>query len=161
MSTCAFSLLIVLLTFTHCLACHPQCKWLCDDPVCSAVCEPECQAPRCEVTCLNTTADPRSVCSHPICWTTCGDTMNQCESDNCPQCETRCGRLYCQPSYTCQIQCEMPQCGWKCRKPDSCPKPQCQLMCEQPACKLEESSATHSALYSGLLILSLLSMHLL
>jgi hypothetical protein len=133
--------------------CHPQCRWACDDPVCTAVCAPHCQPPRCQIQCnnhSNVTEDDGLggnglYCSPPSCSVRCPQDM--CESEMCPQCETVCLPPACSPHHVahqaqCQVLCEATQCDWQCRKPaiggegeGGCRPPRCELQCERPACE--------------------------
>jgi len=125
------SLLLALIGLSR--ACHPECRWQCDDPVCKAECRPVCKKPVCAISCENE-EDARR-CTSPHCWTKC--PTDQCESESCPACETQCSRSFFCPNSraTCQIVCEAPQCAWECTKPLNCLKPKCQLQCERPACE--------------------------
>lgn len=129
-------LLFLLIATSLATACHPECHWVCNDPICTAICEPVCDQPICEI-CHNTS----SLICLPTnrCITQCPSDM--CEVDTCPQCETVCPPL-CQGAPNCTILCEETECSWLCSLPRNCQRPTCSLMCEQPAC--EFSSATHS-----------------
>jgi len=119
-------------------ACHPQCRWACDDPQCPALCHPVCERPKCEMTCEQTPCAKCVVhCSKPICSVRCPQDM--CERDSCPQCETVCSPAQCHtkciaPEPKCAPVCEETMCQWKCRKPSQCPRPKCQLQCQKPVC---------------------------
>lgn len=128
-------------------ACHPECTYQCDDPVCPASCVPVCLRPVCEV-CVNSS----SLICYPLdgCYVRCPADM--CESDSCPQCETICSSNACLNIPNCTVLCEEVQCAWQCSKPTNCPYPTCLLQCEMPACPF--SGATHS--YTMLLLLTLL-----
>jgi hypothetical protein len=134
--------LLLLLWVAIATACHPECSWACDDPVCSAVCKPVCQPPVCQVQCDN--PDDVSACRKPHCWVRC--PADQCESDQCPACETICAPLDCRrnPEAVCEALCEATQCSWWCEKPDDCPKPRCELECERPACESSHPPADKS-----------------
>jgi len=102
----------------------PTCTWMCDDPVCDAVCTPVCQAPAC--FCLD--ADQCDI--KPSCSVSCNTTY---DGYGCPNCVTQCvpdpacmGR--------CEIVCPQTQCAWDCIKPTNCPAPVCELQCEMPSC---------------------------
>ena len=100
--------------------CHPECRWACDDPVCLAECKIWTEPPVC-------------VCENPLITPVCRVECpaDQCESDACPSCETR-----CDPNTACgNILCEAPVANWACRKPSNCSLPRCELVCEQPACE--------------------------
>ena len=130
----SFSLLVVG-------ACHPECRYACDDPMCLAICEPICEEPRCEFN--------QSCPYTPQCHVVCPQDM--CESDTCPACETHCNPP---PVEACGSPlCEARNCDWKCRKPTEaeCPKPECQLTCEQPACEYT-GSASHLVGLSGMVL---------
>jgi len=125
-------LLIILSLFGLTVgACHPECRYACDDPVCPAICEPICEQPLCIFN---------ETCSYsPQCSVVCPADM--CESDACPACETHCNPS---PIEECGSPlCEATNCYWKCRKPTEaeCPKPRCELSCEQPACEYTGSAS--------------------
>lgn len=124
-------MLLLLLLLTSVALGNPTCHWVCDDPVCEAVCTPICQPTVCNYICPGS---PSAFCYQPACWTSCaGAIFNATE---CPACETQCGELQCIPSTaTCQIQCQPPECSWSCVKPLNCPQPTCQLQCENYACQ--------------------------
>lgn len=118
----------------------PVCHWSCDDPQCSAVCEPVCIEPVCEV-CVNITS-LTCVATHR-CTTQCPVDSDQCEPDSCPQCVTMCPNL-CHGKLNCSVQCLAPDCSWRCRKPTlrECPAPICVLQCEHPSCEYVNSGVT-------------------
>jgi len=121
--------------------CHPQCKWLCDDPVCPAKCHPVCAHPKCQMNCEPTGCASCEVrCEEPVCNVRCPKEM--CESKNCPSCETVCRPAVCRTTCTapepkCTPLCEATKCAWKCQTPTQCPRPKCQLACEKPKCGTE------------------------
>jgi hypothetical protein len=120
-------------TITCCSACHPQCTYLCDSPVCQATCVAIVSPPTCTTFCLN------NFTPSPPCEYHCSNvlTSDVCALDQCPVSEIQCSQLDCgilPNNVSCQIQCEPPQSGWKCSKPKNCPKPICELQCEQPTC---------------------------
>merc|ERR1712226_1609546 len=131
--------------------CHPQCKWLCDDPVCPAKCHPVCARPKCQMDCKPTECAKCEVhCEEPVCSVRCPKEM--CEMEDCPACETVCRPAVCRttctaPEPNCSPLCEKTKCAWKCKTPTLCPKPKCQLTCEQPGCT-EESKFGGSAAQS-------------
>lgn len=144
----SFWVLCVAIAFAS--ACHPECRWACDDPTCQAVCHPVCDAPLCIVS--NAT-DPSCETYRPDCTIQCPPDM--CESDMCPQCETVCQP----PASICNdgtILCEATNCTWQCETPTNCPLPQCQLTCERPACESTAplpSSGAKEGLFVGMLFL--------
>ena len=99
--------------------CHPECRWACDDPTCLADCKYVTETPSC-ICDGNTSLTPN-------CYVFC--PPDQCESENCPACETR-----CQPVAGCTPLCLPPVASWACRKPKNCIPPRCELNCEMPAC---------------------------
>jgi len=121
--------------------CHPQCKWLCDDPVCPAKCHPVCARPKCQMDCQQSECAKCEVhCEEPVCSVRCPKQM--CELEGCPECETVCRPAVCRttctaPEPNCSPLCEKTKCAWKCKTPTLCPKPKCQLTCEQPGCTEE------------------------
>jgi len=127
-----------VLGVTTSATCHPQCKWLCDDPVCPAKCHPVCARPKCQMNCEPTGCAACEVrCEEPVCSVRCPKEM--CESKNCPSCETVCRPAVCRttctaPEPNCTPLCEKTKCAWKCKTPTLCPKPKCQLACEKPKC---------------------------
>ena len=116
----------------------PQCRWACDDPVCSAECQAVCAAPNCTYECEP--ALPAPTCRAPKCRMLCPSAANSSVSESCPVCDTVCPPLVCSPAAataTCQILCAAPDCHWYCAKPAvpaHCLAPRCTLQCEQPAC---------------------------
>lgn len=129
-------------------ACHPECHWACDDPVCQAVCQPICDVPVCI---LVNASNPVCDSYQPSCAVQC--PPNMCEADACPNCETICQP----PSSLCNdgsLLCEAANCTWQCRKPTNCVYPQCELQCEHPACEGPTSSASKGeSLLIGMLFL--------
>jgi len=122
----------LLLFVSFVAACHPECRWACDDPICYAVCLPNCEPPTCSYACPEEGALCRG--TQPSCSTRCPD--DQCSSEQCPVCET-----ICNPPSTlcvnegCSIECGPTNCSWSCSKPTTCSLPTCQLSCEAPACE--------------------------
>jgi hypothetical protein len=107
----------------------PQCRWACDDPICSAVCHQVCNI-TCDYQCLG---DVR-ICNPPKCRQQC--VSDQVVADSCPTCEVVCDPLVCSnTNVPCDPLCEAPECKWYCEKPKSCPPPRCELVCEHPACE--------------------------
>lgn len=133
--------LLILISLVGASGCHPECRYACDDPVCSAICEHICEDPVCQFN---------QTCGYsPSCSVRCPADM--CESDACPQCETICSPP---PVEECgDVLCEETVCAWKCRKPFNCPLPRCELNCEHPAC--EYTGNTTSPSYALALGLSL------
>ena len=133
--------------------CHPECRWACDDPVCLADCTYVAEDPVC--TCSNPGRTPQ-------CYVRC--PPDQCESENCPTCET-----ICEPSTACgTITCEQTVAAWACRKPTNCAPPQCELVCELPACEYTgtknpwETKSSNSILFiTGAVIIASLILLLL
>jgi len=128
--------LLLLLSPHFARACHPECRWQSDDPVCTAVCEPKCQEPVCDVQCQ--VPEHASTCVKPQCWVRCPN--DGCESEHCPACETVCNPyFYCSAhGAVCAPLCEETRCSWACRKPipgKECPLPRFELQCEHPACE--------------------------
>jgi len=120
-------------------ACHPECRWQCDDPMCPAKCHPVCERPKCQIQCEETACAKCKVhCDKPQCNVRCPKDL--CESKNCPKCETVCSPANCRtscvaPEPVCTPMCEETKCNWKCRKPTTCPKPKCELQCQKAACQ--------------------------
>lgn len=127
----------VFLLVAFSVAAHPECRWACDDPVCSAICNPVCAAPVCQVQC--DVPGTAQACGQPICSTRC--PPDQSEADSCPACETVCQPLPC----ACHVLCEATNCSWSCRKPGNCRQPRCELQCERPACEYVRSSGASAA----------------
>ncbi len=123
-------LLLFVITITS--ACHPECHYQCDDPVCFAICEPVCEDPVCQYQCEN-----NATCTGtPHCSVRCPEDM--CESDQCPACETVCSPAAIGTDCfenVCSPLCEETTCSWKCRLPSNCPQPICELACDAPACE--------------------------
>lgn len=120
----------------------PECRWMCDDPVCHAVCAPQCEATRCDVCQMvnNTPVNCHDV-SH-YCRVQCPPQQCAGTIDQCPQCETVCPPLCGSDDDNCIIQCAETVCGWRCQKPRYCRKPICVLQCEAPACEASGTSVT-------------------
>lgn len=110
--------------------CHPQCFWVCDDPVCTASCQASCST-----TCPTTPCDDQdchcasfsepsiSNCTPPLSapCTTCQleQIGSECKNSNGTSC-------------SCTLLCNQ-ECTWDCQTPN-CKEPNCQLQCERPAC---------------------------
>lgn len=111
----------------------PLCSYMCDDPVCPAICEPICEAPRCSIFSNMTLAlDVEPPECETICRSGANDACNL--GEGCPVCETRCKRPFCGTGVAwCQIECEAPICMCQCRKP-VCPVPKCELQCQLHPC---------------------------
>lgn len=119
----------------------PQCRLLCDDPICNAICEPVCN-----VSCSYQCVDESRICDQPICRQRCPD--DQVVADACPACETVCDPLYCYGGNAgCSPICEAISCNWACRKPldSECPKQTCEWQCERPACEYPRDYFTSMA----------------
>lgn len=108
-------------------ACHPECRYQCSDPVCTATCAPVCERPACSM--INNT-EP----CEPRCSVECA--ADQCESDQCPACQVLCEAPPARCGPHAEIQCGPLACAWQCEIPVRCPKPICHLQCEKPACEL-------------------------
>ena len=151
-----FFLLLMMMLPASALACNPECRWACDEPVCHASCRAECDRPRCAPHCE--TREHEHTCEEPYCWTTCDSSAQHCPADSCPNCEIKCSPyLYCRHSKAvCVPVCEPPVCGWHCKKPTDCPHPKCQLMCEHPACpKAPPAPSDSSAPVTPLMVFTL------
>lgn len=98
--------------------CHPQCSWMCDDPVCNAECKAV-TTPLCECSDANYTPDCHLECA-----------PDACESIACPPCQTICDPSSCPGTISCQEAISK----WACRKPSNCPAPKCELQCQAPTC---------------------------
>lgn len=137
-----FKICIILLFFIPLrLCCHPECRYACDDPVCSAVCTAVISKPACMVQCNSSFVPSRSQCKF-----SCNQHLtsnDQCESDHCPMAETQCTSLTCTnlPQHVgCQIVCEAISSSWLCKKPTNCRLPICELMCEHPTCEFSSGN---------------------
>lgn len=159
--------LFLALAVTQIWACHPECSWSCDNPICAADCWPVCKPP----VCANQCVDYHDLihCAEPVCETRC--PADQCESDECPACETVCDPLRCTDKAKghCAPICEETECTWACQKPKDCPKPTCEQTCEEPACaavqpvsvnphRHHSSSPPYAPLHAALAILLPLSL---
>jgi hypothetical protein len=134
-------------------ACHPECRYTCDDPVCPAACKPVCAAPVCS-RCLNST-DTGLVCvSTGRCVVQC--PLDMCEADACPQCETICPGTLCDDTPDCLVLCEETACAWRCEKPTNCPYPRCELACEAPACELSGAATLRGGVLSMTMLVGVL-----
>ena len=131
------NLYIFIHFFVVSLACHPECRYQCDDPVCPAKCQAICSQPNCNI--LYKVGDGNFTVLDgfsPNC--NCQCTNDGCEADQCPQCEALCEEFTsCPEGAICEIQCLPIQANWYCEKPTNCPKPICELSCESPACAYE------------------------
>ncbi len=126
--------------------CHPQCRYVCDDPVCQADCRIFCKDPECIYECPGFGVACQD--NPPRCRNRCNTSADACESDSCPMCETICEPPDCNvPGHFCGIVCAPTECAWKCFLPTNCPPPTCQLMCEHPACELPANQSYK--LYAG------------
>lgn len=136
-------IIIIIVTIVNC--CHPECSYVCDTPVCHADCRSICSSPQCEV-CQYLPQYNTTVCSsaNSACKLQC--PLDQCESDQCPQCEVTCVDV-CHGLPNCSIQCEALDCSWQCFKPKNCPYPICHLQCEQPSCEYSDSSYLSTRFY--------------
>jgi hypothetical protein len=141
-------------------ACHPECKFTCDDPIfpaicdnschdvpnchlentdpiCFAKCSPVCKEAKCQTQCEALQPALCSVhCDPPKCKVRC--PKDQCESDSCPQCETICEPEKCystciNPTPNCTILCEASDCSWTCIKPE-CSEPKSKIVCDPTSC---------------------------
>lgn len=135
-------------------AANPECRNMCDDPICAAICEPDCKPPQCSYECVGSGV----TCQTPRCHTVCPPTSETSPSDSCPTCETRCDPLVCnQPLHQCQIVCEAPQCSNLCRPPPRslCPLPTCVIQCEKPACESDRvvSSAFSNTINNSIVVI--------
>jgi hypothetical protein len=147
------SLLPIFVALSTGQACHPECSYQCDDPVCPAACSPVCLPPVCS-RCLNHSGVLEDCVATDQCYTRC--PADQCEAEQCPACETLCPTGICRDAPDCVIQCEATQCGWRCTLPLDCPLPVCVLQCEAPACA-EPSAATAPVHKYDMLYLALAS----
>ena len=112
----------------------PQCRQLCDDPICNAVCEPACNVTQCDYQCTG----GLRICQPPVCTVRC--PPDQSVADACPACETVCEPLVCSDtSVSCSALCEPTACQWACRTPYDweCPQIRCEWQCERPACEFQ------------------------
>lgn len=133
---------VLLLAVCAVLGCHPECRYVSDDPVCAAICKPKCQPPVCGAQCQNSAHD--ATCSKPNCWVRCQESGG-CETEECPLCETVCNPyFYCSAQgAVCSPICEALQCSWSCRTPipgQECPLPKYVLQCDPPACAYSGAS---------------------
>lgn len=141
--------MILLYAFIHftvvAMACHPQCRYQCDDPVCSAVCQPVCATPNCEIVYKVGDGNYTTLPNYsPTC--TCSCANDGCEADQCPQCQALCEEFTsCPEGAICEIHCLPIQAYWYCQKPKDCPLPSCQSFCEQPSCQYEGEPPTSTS----------------
>jgi hypothetical protein len=124
-------LLLLLLLLQAAAACHPMCRYQCDDPVFPAQTRAECAPARC------TLQNCSALCQLPE--QTCVVVVNPestCEMDSCPQAEIICPNpeRICLNATGCQFLCEAPDCRWVAWMPKDRPVPRCEPMCEQVAC---------------------------
>lgn len=137
---------------------HPECRWMCDDPICELTTRPRCAPPVCEIQCSVGSA---AQCSPPRCETRC--PYDQLPMDSCPTCETVCQPLVCPPSNVCNVLCEAPSCSWEPEQFCLARYPRCELQCEMVTCMYTPppSSATQQHRYHLLVLLPLLYVFLL
>lgn len=149
-------LLLLLLFFVSCSLGYltPQCRKLCDDPICNAICEPVCNV-TCDYQCMGNLR----ICQPPVCQQRCSN-QDQSVADSCPVCETTCQPLVCSnpEEIDCNILCEPIECQWACRKPldSECPPMTCEWQCERPACEYPHDYFASSASLTTPLLLFLL-----
>jgi len=123
-------------------ACHPECRYLCDDPVCYPTCVAKVEPPRCTVNCNSCFIPEPGQCNFH-CNSVSLSNGDFCEADSCPIAETLCSELVCSNlpnGVTCSVLCEAPVSGWHCVEPTHCKKPICKLQCEKPACEFAGQS---------------------
>lgn len=114
--------------------CTPQCTWQCESRKCNQICEPWCQAPRCETRCsLPDFSSCHPQCDTPHCTVAC---PSGCAASDCNQCKTMCTEpmcfMRCPGMQPCRNVCELPKCDWHCKEPKHCPAPLCKMVCEPP-----------------------------
>jgi len=126
-------LFVVAFFTSNAYACHPECRWQCDNPVCPALCQVTCKKNPCS---SSTCTDQSCRCASST-----DPVITQCEgplTGNCATCTVGQSGLNCRTAggYNCQCetQCTTESCSWTCQTPISCPKPTCHLECESPAC---------------------------
>lgn len=113
--------------------CHPECRWLCDDPLCNAEIAVECPATACgtpsctqeDCTCdvwptpaIESCADAHS--KEPTC--TLALTGQNCHSPSGAAC-------------SCKADCPTVTCTRSAPLDERCTRPRCELQCERPACE--------------------------
>ena len=122
-------------------SCHPESRFLCDNPCGNWTCEDHVHNLLCEPICDSS----QSICMNESpgywyykqCYHRC--PPDQCESDSCPSCETVCPP--CAEKY--EALCEMPSCFWNCKPDENVPQPQCEQQsttvtdCPSPRCELQ------------------------
>ncbi|CAK0897252.1 unnamed protein product [Prorocentrum cordatum] len=121
-------------------ACKPKCRWSCEAPECSEVCNITCAPALCATACPP--VDQRScktVCPPPNCKTFCSGNCVALERRTSPCAEADC-RTECDPPHPlcrsecdvhCDSRCAAPVCRFSCHEPKDCPKPECRLKCEK------------------------------
>jgi len=114
------------------IARSPQCSYLCDDPMCDAVCQIKIKSqPKCVIIYPSNGVVSKIL---PTCSVRCTEIDNETDiSHSCPMCETICENPVCSPN--CHVLCEPIVASYYCKKPLDCPKPRCELLCERPACE--------------------------
>lgn len=125
------SVVVAVLLVVCCTACTPECRFSCNDPICTAHCVPVCKPANCTVQC----ADESAVCSELSCRVVCPNVTDMCPADSAPSCETHCDAVQC--TGECSPLCEATECTWACVEPPDCDSPKCQLMCERPAAEYD------------------------
>jgi hypothetical protein len=127
--------MLVFLFYNAILSCTPECRWMCDDPVCAPACEIRCPETLCE---QNTCSLQGCSCGHfsegRILWCEAPDensSMSVCDVKSTgTDCTTAQGDV-CE----CSSECMVDACYWDCTAPVTCAAPQCELSCERPSCE--------------------------
>lgn len=120
--------------------CKPKCRWSCEAPECSEVCNITCAPALCATACPPINVQRcRTVCPPPKCHTVCA---GNCVAPNrrAPPCTEPDCRTECDPPHplcksdcdlNCEARCAPPACRFTCVEPSDCPKPVCRLTCER------------------------------
>ncbi|CAK0897255.1 unnamed protein product [Prorocentrum cordatum] len=117
-------------------ACKPKCRWSCEAPECSEVCNITCAPALCATACPP--VDQRScktVCPPPNCKTFCsGGATASPWSGGRPRARRRTAARspgWSECDVHCDSRCAAPVCRFSCHEPKDCPKPECRLKCEK------------------------------
>ena len=137
---------LLLLCVSASFACHPECTDSCNvNHTVAARCSPICAEPNCNYNCTI----PNFNCETyvPECEVRC--PPDQCESDNCPACETVCTPATVCETHNCTLLCEATNCAWSCTTPAVELADGCVWNCENVTC----SSAARNGLIALVVIL--------
>jgi len=136
--------------------CHPTCHWTCGESHCNKNCTPVCKAPLCMTRCQKPKISQcKQICEDPKCAVVCPPgPFTQCTGNDCPTCQTVCGRPHCRldcgQGRLCSSTCADPVCAFRCDR-QTCPEPMCKMHCDTHAksCGLTTPTPTLRDVYAG------------